>query len=894
MRSEACHRARRPERHSDREIFRYPTAKECSFVTSPSTEARVKHTIQESGPIQFATVQTNKKPPFEIHGEPMPQPLRDVRLTFRQLRKSPGFALIVVITLALGIGATTAVFSLIEGVLLRPFPFSDPERLVILGDHIGSGVGTPVSARELRIYSAATSSFTSMGSYQETGYELSGGESPESIPGARLSAAVFDTLGIHPELGRVFTRQEDEGHQPVAVISYALWQNRYHRDPRILGSAIQLDRKAYTIIGVMPRSFDFPVDATRLNQAQLWVPLSLTPDQLSDESAGNFGYHIIARLKDAVSIASAAQDAERASHEVMRNYPATMSSIRIRGDVTPLRDYVVGQVRPALRGLFAAVAVVLLIACVNVAVLMLVRAIRRRRESAVRLALGARASAIVRESLLEGLVLSIIGAVFGIGIAALALRLSLHFLSNSLPRVDSVSIDWRVALFALILALLTGILSSLAPAFAAVQANITDAIRDSTRAGSAGRQHAWLRSSLIAAEIAIALVLLTTCGAFLRSYQKMLSVDPGFRADHVLVAGFQLPIDQYKTYIAADNFNREVMNRLSSQPGIVAVGISSMVPGSGNYGQGAYTIEGQPVEGWKLQWAVFATISGDYFKSLGIPLVEGRTFTPADRANAPLVAIVNRSMAQHYWPGQSAVGKRMHVGNPHKSRPWATIVGVVADTKVAAPDSPSEDQWYVPIEQPATLFGADPAANLLIPAGGFITLRSALPPEQMIQTLRDTVATIDPLLPLQQVQSMTQVVSDVEAPRRFNTNLITAFALGALVLAITGIYAVVAFSISIRAQEIAIRMALGAQRGTIARLVLLSGAKLAIVGCAIGLIGSYAASQLVGTFLFQVSATDPVIYAASALIMIAVALVASALPAVRAASSDPVAALRAV
>ena len=825
----------------------------------------------------------------------MSQLLRELRLTLRQLRKSPGFALIVIVTLALGIGATTAVFSLIEGVLLRPFPFADPERLVVLGDHIGAGVGTPVSARELHVYSDATTAFSSMGSYAQTGYELSGGESPETIPAARLSAGVFPTLGIHPELGRVFSRHEDEGHQPVAVISDALWQDRYHRDPHILGTAIQLDRKAYTIIGVMPRTFEFPVDTTRLDQPQLWVPISFTADELSDASAGHFGYHIIARLKDGVSISAAAQDAERASHEVMRNYPATMSSIRIRGDVTPLREYVVGQVRPALRGLLAAVAVVLLIGCVNVAVLMLVRAIRRRRDSAVRLALGARGSSIVRESVLEGLILSIIGAVCGVGIAALALRLSLHFLSDSLPRVDSVAIDGRVALFAFALAVLTGILSSLAPAFAAVQANITDALRDSSRAGSTGRQHAWLRSLLIAAEIAIALVLLTTCGAFLRSYQKMLAVDPGFRADHVLVAGFQLPIDQYHTYTAADNFNREVMGRLASKPGIVAVGISSMVPGSGNYGRGAYTIEGQPVEGWKLQWAVFATISGDYFKSLGIPLIQGRTFTPADRADAPLVAIINQSMAKRCWPGQNPIGKRMHVGNPHKGLPWATIVGVVADAKVAAPDSPSEDQWYVPNEQPATLYGAaDPAANLVVPAAGFITLRSTLPPEQMIQTLRETVASIDPLLPLRQVQSMTQVVSDVEAPRRFNTDLITVFALGALVLAITGIYAVVAFSISTRAQEIAIRMALGAQRGSIARLVLLSGARLALAGCAIGLIGSYAASRLVGNFLFEVSPTDPVIYAASSLIMIAVALLASALPATRAASSDPVKALRAV
>jgi len=824
----------------------------------------------------------------------MRNPLRELRFTGRQLRMSPGFTLMVVATLALGIGATTAVFSLIEGILLRPFPFADPESLVILGDHLGEDVNTPVTAREIRIYSTATRAFSSMGGYIGSGYEISGGESSETIQAARMSASVFSTLGVRPELGRFFTHQEDEGQQRVAVISYALWQNRYHRDPRFVGAVIQLDRKAYTIVGVMPRTFEFPVDTTRLNQAQLWVPLSLTADELSDQNAGMFGYHIIARLKDGVSLAAAAQDAERASHEVMRNYPAAMSAIRIRGDVTPLREFVVGQVRPALRGLFAAVAVVLLIACVNVAVLMLVRAIRRRRESAVRLALGARASAIVRASVLEGIVLSSAGAILGLGLAALALRTALRFLPDTLPRTESIAIDARVAMFALFLALITGALSSLAPAFAALHANITDALKDATRGGSPGRNHAWLRSSLIAAEIAIALVLLTTCGAFLRSYQKMLAVDPGFKPDHVLVAGFQLPIDQYRTYIAADNFNREVVDRLSAKPGIVAVGVSGLVPGSGNYGRAAYTIEGQPVEGWKVRWAVFGAVYGSYFESLGIRLQEGRTFTRADRWNAPLVAIVNRSMANHYWPGQSAIGKRLHVGNPHKGLPWATIVGVVADTKVGSPDAPSEDTWYVPMEQPQILFGTEPTANLVAPAGGFITLRSTLPPEQMIQTLRETVAGVDPLLSLQQVQSMTQVMSDVEAPRRFNTKLITVFAVGALILAITGIYAVVAFSISIRAQEIAIRMALGAQRSGIARMVLLTGAKLAVVGCALGVLGSFAVSKLVSTFLFQVSATDPLIYIGSVLIMIAVGLLASTLPALRAASADPVEALRSV
>jgi putative ABC transport system permease protein len=299
-----------------------------------------------------------------------------------------------------------------------------------------------------------------------------------------------------------------------------------------------------------------------------------------------------------------------------------------------------------------------------------------------------------------------------------------------------------------------------------------------------------------------------------------------------------------------------------------------------------------PTEGWKLKFAAFGTIYADYFRSLGIPVLEGRTFTLQDRTGAPLVAMVNRSMADHYWPGQSAIGKRIHVGNPKKGLPWATIVGVVGDTKIGSPDQPSEDQWYVPVQQPAIFYGSNLSPNLLDRTGGFITVRSTLPADQMIGTVRETFAGIDPLLPLQQVQSMKDVVSKVEAPRRFNTDLITCFAVGALLLAITGIYAVVAFSISIRAQEIAIRMALGAQRGGIARLVLFSGIKLAFAGCAAGLVGSIAISHLVRSFLFDVSATDPFIYGASVLVMIGVALIASAVPAVRAASADPVVALR--
>jgi predicted permease len=819
---------------------------------------------------------------------------RNLRFAVRQLWKAPAFTATIVLTLAFGIGATTAIFSLVEGILLSPLPFKEPDRLVLIGDHLGNNTGVGVTAREISTYEKSSNAFSSMGAFIGSGYELSGNSSPEEIPAARLSASVFPTLGVQPIAGRVFTQKEDDGHEPVVVISYALWLNRFHRDPHVGGRSIELSRRAYTIVGVMPRDFDFPVGAGRLDKSQLWVPLSLTPDELSEQSAGFWGFHIIARLKDRISPAEAAQDVNRVAQQVMRNFPATMSTIRIRGDATSLHESATADVRPLLQMLFAAVGIVLLIASVNVAVLLLVRAIRRRHEHAIRLALGAPSSTIIRESILEGLALSLTGGLLGLAFAAAAIRIALSLLPDSMPRIDSVAIDMRVALFALLLALVTGVLCSIAPVFAAIRTNPIDSLKDGARTGTAARSHAWLRSSLAIAEIAIALVLLTTCGAFLRSYQKMLAVDPGYHPDHVLVARYQLPLEQYPTHASVDRFQRALVEHLSSKPGVVAAGVSDMVPASDTYGESAYTAEGQTIEGWKLKFAAFGTISGDYFRAMGIPLLEGRTFTEGDRPDSPLVVIVNQSMAKHVWPGQDALGKRMHVGNPKKGLPWATVVGVVGDTRLGSRDEPAGDQWYSPARQPETLYGSEPAGRLTIPAGGYVTLCSTVPPEGMIQTLRETVAGVDPILPLQQVQTMNDAIASVEAPRRFNTRLITSFAIGALLLAITGIYAVIALSVSQRTQEIAIRMTLGAQRTRIVRIVLLSSARLALWGCAFGLLGSFAVSKLVSGFLFDVSATDPAIYGGCALLMILIALLGSAFPAAHAASADPIETLRSI
>lgn len=631
---------------------------------------------------------------------------QDLRLAIRRLRATPGFTLTVVLTLALGIGATTAIFSLVEGILLRPLPFSNPDRLVLLGDHLGKSPSTPVRAREIDTYSKATSAFSALGGYIGASYELSSGATPEEVNAARFTASVFTTLGVQPILGRVFTRHEEDSRQQLAVISYALWMNRFHRDPHVVGSSIVLDRKAYSIIGVMPRSFEFPLQTGHLNQAQLWVPLSLTQDELSEEAAGFWGYQMVARLKDGASLSQGAQDADRVARQIMHNFPPGMSAIHIRGDVTPLTEYAVADTRSLLRALFAAVSIVLLIACANVAGLLLVRAIRRRREYAVRLALGARPGVILRESVVEGLLLSLAGGLLGLAFAATAIRTALHLLPESMPRIDSIAMDGTVAVFALLISLGTGALCSLAPAFAALKTNLIESLKEGVRTGTGARSHAWLRSTLVVSEIAIALVLLTVSCAFLRSYQKMLSVDPGFRPDHVLAAAYQLPLNQYPSEAAAGAFNRAVIDHLSRKPGIVAAGISNILPASDNAGQAAYTIEGQPVEGWKLKFAAFGTISGDYFGALGIQLLDGRMFSADDRADTPLVIIVSQSMARDSWPGQRAIGKRMHVGNPKKGLPWATVVGVVADTRTGARDEPSGDLWYAPAQQPAILFGS--------------------------------------------------------------------------------------------------------------------------------------------------------------------------------------------
>jgi len=576
----------------------------------------------------------------------------------------------------------------------------------------------------------------------------------------------------------------------------------------------------------------------------------------------------------------------------MRDYPADMRSLRIHAVVTPLQEDTVAQARPLVRTLFFAVIAVLLIVCANLAGLLLVRAIRRRREFAVRLALGARATVLLRQAIVESMVLSIAGGAIGLALAAVALRVGVSRLPQTLPRINEISLDWPVMLFALGLALLTGLLCGLAPAFAAIRAGVNETLKEGGRTGTSGSGHARLRSALVVAEIAVALTLLTASDLLLRSFENMRDVKLGFRPDNTLAALYVLPRQQYRTQSAIDEFTKTLLNDLGQLPGVDAVGITSFLPAAGNNWGSAFTIEGYvPAKGAELNMAATSLVESDSFEALGIRVFRGRVFTESDNAGA-LVAIVNRKMAERYWPGQDPIGKRLRRGLPETSTPWMTVVGEVDDVKLGSPDAETMPQVYQPATQTVASEGVLASVGELSATDGWIVLRSRMAPEQMEDALRATVRKIDPQLPLYQMQTMEHAISNSEAPRRFNTVLISSFAIAAVLLSVLGIYGVIAFSVALREQEMAVRIALGCQRSGVILFILSSGARLAAVGCGLGLLGAVAASRLLRSFLFEVSPFDPGVLALSAFAMLLLALAASALPARRASSTDPMRALR--
>ncbi len=798
----------------------------------------------------------------------------------------------------MGIGATTGIFSIVESVLLRPLPFPQPDRLVVLSDilegaEIGGNNEAGVTPPDIQNYTRDTHSFESLGGFRQEGYELSGVGEPAHVNASRMTGGVFPALRVAPMMGRYFTQQEDDQKEQVVVLSYPLWKKRFNGDPNVLGSKILLDRKPYVVIGVMPRGFEFPLSPGLLDHTELWVPMSFGPRELGPGGAASWSYEMVGRLKPGVTAQQAQQDAARVAQETMRNYPAFMSSLHITPVVHSLHEETVREARSLLRILFLGISVVMLIACANLAGLLLVRAIRQRREIAVRLALGAGGRALLRQAILESLVLSFVGGVLGLILAAVGLLVGRTLLPETLPRIGEIGLDWKVVAFAFLLAVFTGILCGLAPAFAALRTSVNETLKQGGRSGPAGG-HQRLRSALVIGEVAIALVLLAASGLLLRSFEKMREVELGFRPDHTLTAAYSLPRNQYGTQPKVDEFNHELVQRLQQLPGVQSVGLTSLIPAAGYNNSSTFVVDGYvPPKGAGMNLATPFEVEGNYFTAMGIPLLQGRFFTEDDTANSQLVVIVNHKFAQHYWPGQNPIGKRMRFGTPEMRTPWLTVIGEVADVKEGSPDAPDKQQYYQPVAQAEAAAGSFASPTDLNGNGGYIAVRTSTPPEQMANLLQTTVRSIDPQLPLSQVQTMEHAVAGSEAPRRFNTALISSFAAAALLLAALGIYSVIAFSAALRSQEMAVRVALGSQRLGILNLVFASAIKLAIVGCAIGLVATLAASRLLHSFLFGVSAYDPLTLSIAVLFVLALAIAASWLPAYRAASVDPMKALRA-
>ncbi len=822
---------------------------------------------------------------------------QDIRFALRHLLKWRGFTATAVLMLALGIGASTAMFSIVECVLLRPLPFPHSARLVILSDilegaHAGTNGEVGVTAPDVLAYTRYTHSFQNLGGYQRVEYELSGAGEPTEAHAARLSAGVLPALEVEPIMGRFFTQHEVDDRELVAVVSYSFWQSRLHGARHVVGTKILLNRKPYVVIGVMPRKFEFPLAPGRLDQSELWVPLTFNRQNLTT-GASVWGYNMVGRLKRGMTIAKADSDAEIVAQGIMRRYPAFMASLHIRAVVHSLKEKTIQDARQPVEILFLATFVVLLIACANFAGLLLVHAIRRRREIGLRLALGAPGGALMRQAVVESLVLSLSGGALGLTLAAGALRAGAGWLPESLPRIQEIGIDWRVAAFATVVAVLTGLICGLAPAVTASRTKVSESLKEGGPTVTSGSGHARLRAALVIGQIAVAQVLLVASSLLLFSFAKMREVDPGFRPDHLLTAAYSLPQIRYSTQTLVNEFNHELVRRLKQIRGIQSVALTTVVPESGGYPLTSVVAQDYvPPKHAGMNFAAFSAIQGRYFPTMGIRLLRGRAFSPQDDEHSRLVVIVDKKLAEHYWPGLNPLGKRLRFGTRTMQTRWMTIVGEIADVKWSSPDEPTLEQFYQPAKQVKKSLGALASRAGLVGNAGYVVMRTVTPPGQMIGALRATVRSLDSQLPLEDVQSMEQALSESEAPRRFNTALVSAFAVAALFLAALGIYSVIAFASALRSREMAVRLALGSQRREILALILSSATKLAIAGSGFGLVGALAASGILKAYVFGVSASDPVMLALAVIFVLILALAASLLPAWRAAKVDPVLVLR--
>jgi len=801
--------------------------------------------------------------------------LQDLRYAARILWKNPGFTAVAVIALALGIGANTAIFSVVNTVLLRPLPYKDPEQLVMVWEDAsrhGYPRDTPAAANFVD-WRDQNSVFSGMAAVEDGNFNLTGTGDPERLKGRRVSANLFPLLGVDPQLGRVFTAAEDQpGAQGVVVLSHRLWQRRFGGDPAIIGKTLTLNDEIHTVVGVMPARFKFPE-----NDDELWVPIALTAQEAANRNRHYL--EVVARLKPGVTLAQAQSEMTTIGARLQQQYPESNTDLGVA--VTSLQEHLVGDIKPALLILLGAVGLVLLIACANVANLLLARAAIRQKEIALRVALGARRWRLLRQFLTESVLLATLGGILGLAIAYAGLLLLGSFIPENISQAREISLDLKVLGFTLLVSLLTGFIFGLAPAIQALRMNQSETLKEGGRDSVTGRSGKRLRGLLVTAEVAVSLVLLIAAGLLINSFLRLRNIDPGFKVDHLLTMKIELPQPKYEAFERRSAFYTDLVQRVQSLPGVQSAAVTTNLP---LYRQGNSTsarLEGKPdpPPGQELI-VVTRFISPAYFETMSIPLLGGRQFTDRDTETTPNVAVISETMARRFWPGENAIGKRLSFGRVRTDADWIQVIGIVKDVRQFELNAEPRPQVYMSYRQ-GDFFPPDD-----------LVVKTDVEPASMAAAVRKAVWEIDKDQPVSNIKTMEEILAGSIARQRFSMLLLGVFAGVALLLAAVGIYGVMSYSVAQRTHEIGIRMALGAQTGAVLKLAVGYGLKLVFAGVLIGLVAAFALTRLMSTLLFGVTPTDPATFALISLLLVGVAAVASYIPARRATKVDPLVALR--
>ena len=801
----------------------------------------------------------------------------DLRYALRTLLNNPGFTAVTILTLALGIGANTAIFSVINAVLLRPLPFNAPEQLCVVTERLPSVPVLGPSYENFRDFRDRAKSFSGMSATRLTTLTLTGAGEPERLPAQMTSASMFPLLGVNARLGRTFAPEEDRAGGPqVVVLSNGFWKRRFAGSEDALGKSITLDNKSYTIIGVLPADYQLLVPA------DVYVPFEPWAKTLPDDRNWHPGITAVGRLRDGVTLTQAQSEMATIAANLAQEYP--IYDTGMGADVTSMRDHLVSNIRPALLLILAAVGLVLLIACGNVANLMLARATARRQEIAVRTAMGASRGRIVGQLLTESGLLALLGAGAGVFLAWASMAWLLRLGGNAVPNVSPVTMDSRVLLFAAALAVLSGVLFGLAPAFATARVGLQDVLNEATRGSTGSRAQGHARSALIVAEVGLALFLLVGAGLLLRSFERLSSELPGFRPENLLVADIPLSPNAYPNSVQRMEFFDRLLDKLRAAPGVRSAGAAMVLPVTGIGSAIHFNIEGRaPKSPHDYVIIGYRPVTAGYLETLSVPLLRGRFITASDTEQNPYVVVINQAAVRQYFPEGDPIGKRMQLGAmPDASVPWMDVVGVVGDLKQNLAGEPKAEM-YVPVRQ----------GDAILPVFALsVVMRAEREPMSEALTLRRAVHDINPDQPVVRMRTMQENISGSVSEPRFRATLLAIFAGAALVLAIVGLYGLMAYSVNQRVHEIGIRMTLGADRADVMRMVIGQGLKLAISGVVMGVAASLALARILSVFLYGVSPTDPVTIVGVATLLTLVALLASYLPARRAVRVDPMVALR--